>query len=190
MNQDLRALKPDVITNVSPNEGQPWHPVLVVLQRQDANKLSVGINVILRAVAEAQTALAASEDEIALEQFKRLRGIIRGLADLGTEVRKTLAEVGLALDIRLVGIPNQTGAADLRAQSRMKEYAGLYDDLARDLNPASRAFGEEPGSIYARCGHRKYAEVEGRIRCAEMTCKNYVRKALQGEQDGAAQPAE
>ena len=186
---DLRDLRPDVIAHAAANEGRPWHPVLILLKREDANRLAVGLNALLRAIAEAgAVSLRRAEG---LDTADAAYALIWKLAGLGADTRRVLAEVAMALDVRLVAMPNQTGSREVKAQARSRQYAGLYDDLARDLNPASRPFGEEPGSIYASCGHKKYAEVAGRIRCGEMSCSNYVRKALAHWEDenGTAQPA-
>lgn len=170
-------LKPDVIAHASASEAKDWHPVVIVLRRDDAGRLAIGLNMLLRAAARAAEVTASEhmdEQTVANAGW----GLMRNLASLPAETRRVIAEVAMALDIRLVAVPNAKDAAELRAQASAPGLRRLYDEVADDLNAASVAFGEEPGSIYARCGHKRYAEVGGRIRCGEMACPNYVRKAL------------
>jgi hypothetical protein len=187
----MEYLKPDVIAHASPVDGREWHPVIILLRRDDAGRLAVGINAALRAVArsgEITNDANASE----MQMMNSAWGLLRDLSQMAPETRRVMAEVALALDVRLVAVPNQTGAQDLKAQSRSARWSRLYDAMADDINPDSKAFNEEPGSLYARCGHKKVAEVGGRIRCGKADCPNYVRKALAEweEENGAAQPGQ
>lgn len=182
-------LKPDVITGTTAGDGRDWHPVLIMLRRDDAGRLAIGLNMILRAVREAIAIANSSKDDAAILQFSKLRLLAKEMTGMAPETRRAMAEVALALDVRLVSVPNQKGAGDLRAQSRSERYRRVYTDVESALNPSSVAFGEEPGSLFASCGHRKFSEAGGRWRCAEMVCNNYYSRH-RGDEHGAAQPAE
>jgi hypothetical protein len=188
----MERLKPDVIAHVSPNEARDWHPVIILLRRDDANRMAIGINMLLRAVAEAGGAMLVAEDMSEADLHERMKALVWRLAGLPAQTRKAMAEVALALDVRLVAVPSQKGSQDLKAQAGSDRWGRLYDIMSDDLNPNSKPFNEEPGSLYARCGHKKVAEVSGRIRCGKADCPNYVRKALAEweEENGAAQPGQ
>src|SRR5688572_33096499 len=121
-------LKPDVITGTPPGDGRDWHPILIMLRRDDGGRLAIGINMILRAVREAQAIADASSEDVELMQFSKLRLLAKELAGMAPETRRTIAEVALALDVRLAAMPNQKGAGDLRAQSRSERYRRVYED--------------------------------------------------------------
>jgi hypothetical protein len=183
-------LEPDVITGLPPGELKDHQPIALIMRRDDGNRMAIGINALLRSIAEAEKILGDEEhlefmqaeglptrpQAVSFEQ--RHRALVRGIASFGPEIRMTMALVATALDVRLTAIPNQTGANDLKAQARSPRWAALYASLEADLNPHAKAFAQEPGSIYASCGHKKYTEVDGKMRCGEMACSNYVRKAL------------